>query len=461
MQLAILMAVICALAHSQATGEPVGGVFWRVLLVVAGAFVAPLAAALGSLPIVRGLRTEGQIAPADCQRVWSRVESSALLLWLAIVAATMYLLDWPRVVRSDWSLGRLPLVDDAVILLPVVGPLVLLWTLMHRLQTLAARSFARWQEREPPPQARLPAWLWLQVRQQLALILLPALVVIGAQDLVALAWPAAGAEVGLWWLHVPLLGGMLVLLPLLLRRIWRTSPLPEGPLRERLTAVCGRQRLGVREVLVWHTDGQTANAAVAGMVRGLRFVFLTDGLLARLTPHEVEAVVRHELGHIAGRHMLLRMLLLGLPLALAAAIEHSFPGTLAASSRVLSSLGMSQSLQVALLLPAGLAAYAVLVVGSYSKWLEHDADLATCITRGGTIDRAGAESFGRALVKVAGRGHAGRFGHWLHPPVTRRLAVVALAVADPGTARRFRRRLSFVAVAIGLAYLAIAAVLLA
>jgi STE24 endopeptidase len=200
---------------------------------------------------------------------------------------------------------------------------------------------------------------------------------------------------------------------------------------------------------------------VAGLVHGLRYVFLTDGLLARLTPHEVEAVVRHELGHIAGRHMLLRLLLLGLPVAVAAALEHALPGTAAACSEALSSLGIGQSLQVALLVPAGMAAYAVLVVGGYSRWLEHDADLATCVTRGGTIDRAGAESFGRALVKVAGRGPGGRFSHWLHPPVTERLAVVALVVADPGMALRFRRRLSLVAGAIVSAYVLLAAIVLA
>jgi STE24 endopeptidase len=459
MQLAILIAVICALAHGQAPAEPVGGAAWRAALVLCGMWIPPLAAALGSLSIVRGLRSQRQIAPADCQRIWASSQSSAVMLWLATVAATMYLLDWPRVVRSDWSLGRWPLVDDVLILLPVVAPLLLLWSLMHRLQTLAARAFARAQGR-PPPRTRLWAFLGLQCRQQLALILAPAMVVIGAQDLAALAWPAGVAGGRLWWLHLPLLAAMLVLLPLLLQRIWHTSPLPAGPLRERLTAVCGRERLGVRDVLVWHTDGHTANAAVAGLVRGLRYVFLTDGLLARLTHHEVEAVVRHELGHISGRHMLLRMLLLGLPLALGAAVEQTFPGTAVAFSRALSWLGMGQSLQVALIVPIGYAAYAVLVVGSYSKWLEHDADLAVCVTRGGTIDRAGAESFGRALVKVAGRGATGRFNQWLHPPVGQRLAVVALALADPAMPRRFRRRLSLVAGAIVASYLAIAALLL-
>jgi STE24 endopeptidase len=460
MQLAILMAVICALAQSDAAGAaPVAGGLWRAMLTLAGVLVAPLAAALGSLPILRGLARESALPPAECERIWSRVESLVLGLWLTVVAATMYLLQWPRVVRSNWSLGQWPLIDEVLILLPVVAPLVLLWAVMHRLQWTASRTLAQAEGRRAPP-PRLLAYLWQNARQHLGLIVLPALVVIAIQESVVWIWPAAEAS-GLWWLHLPLLATMLVLMPLVLTRVWRTASLPAGDLRDRLTDLCSERRVGVRDVLVWHTEGCVANAAVTGMVPGLRYVLLSDGLLARLSPGEVEAVVRHELGHIAARHMLLRMLLLALPLALGVAWQELFPGATEAYTRVLTSLGLPESLQLALLLPAGLAAYAVLVVGRYCQWLEHEADLATCIDQRGAVDRAAAECFARALIKIVGRGRESRWARWLHPPVGQRLAVLALAIADPATAVRFRRRLAACAWGIVAAYAVIAGMLLA
>jgi Zn-dependent protease with chaperone function len=212
-----------------------------------------------------------------------------------------------------------------------------------------------------------------------------------------------------------------------------------------LVAICRAQRVGVREILVWHTDGQIANAAVAGVLRGLRYVFLSDGLLARLSPAEVEAVLRHELGHITRRHMLLRMLVLALPLVLWMAAKQALPGLVNSLGERLALAGWSESMQISLLVPAGLAAYAILVVGRYSRWLEHDADLAICVWPGGQTDRAAAESFARALIKIVGRGRESRWSLWLHPSALSRIAVLGQAIADPAWAARYRRRLALVA----------------
>lgn len=450
MQLAILLAVVCALAHGEAAVEPVGGVPWRTALVLMGTIVAPLAAAIGSRRLVRDLADDG-LSAADCERIWTRVESVTLALWLAVVAATMYLLAWPRVVRSDFRLGGWPLVDELVILLPVVLPLLLLWMVMARLQWTFQASRALANGDEPP---RFRPWRFVSqcARQHLGLILLPALAVIGAHELVVKLWPAASDSRHALWLFGPLLLAMLVGLPLLLKKIWRTSPLPPGELRETLLAICRQQRVGVRDILVWHTGGQMANAAVAGIVRGCRYVFLTDGLLSRLSRDEVEAVLRHEAGHLTGRHMLLRMLMLTLPLAVWMAVAAVAPGLSPRLDASLAGLGISAALQTSLVLPAVLAAYAILVVGRYSKWLEHEADLAAATSADGTINRDAAEALARALVKIVGRGPSSRLREWLHPPLTERLAVLALAVADPSAATRFRSRLRRVAWALAAIY---------
>jgi STE24 endopeptidase len=456
-QLAILLAVICALAQGESpAAEPVGGAAWRAALTLLGALIAPLAAALGSLRLVRGLARADGPSLAECERVWLRVQATAIGLWLAGVAGTMYVLQWPRVVRTDWSLADWPLVDELLILAPVVLPLLLFWTVMHGLQKAAQRSLARTHGQQTRP-ASLFAFLWQNARHHLALVVLPALAVIGLQESAARAWPQLDANA--WWLYIPVLAVMLIVLPLALRNIWHTSPLPAGPLRERLLAICRAQRVGVREILVWQTGGQVANAAVAGVIRGLRYVFLTDELLARLSPAEVEAVLRHELGHIRGRHMLLRMLVLALPLMLWMAVQQALPGLSQSLCGSLAAIGLSPAWQMSLLVPAGLAAYAILVVGQYSRWLEHDADLATCVWPGGQVDRAAAESFARALVKIVGRGRESRWSLWLHPSALARVAVLAQAIADPAFAARYRRRLAWFAAAIFALY-AIAAVVL-
>ena len=92
-----------------------------------------------------------------------------------------------------------------------------------------------------------------------------------------------------------------------------------------------------------------------------------------------------------------------------------------------------------------MAAYAIFVVGRYSQWLEHDADLATCVWPGGQVDRAAAESFARALIKIVGRGRESRWSQWLHPSALSRIAILGQAIADPAWPTRYRRRLSWVA----------------
>lgn len=203
------------------------------------------------------------------------------------------------------------------------------------------------------------------------------------------------------------------------------------------------------------------NAAVAGMLPAVRYLFLTDGLLARLAPDEVAAVVRHELGHITGRHMPLRMLVLALPLAVWLAASTAMPEFFELLSQRLTWIGFSQSLQLSLLIPVLLAAYIVVVVGQYSQWLEHDADLAACLGPDGQIDRAAAEPFARALVKIIGRSRESRLTRWLHPALEDRLAVIAMALADPAGIVRFRRRLTWTAVGLVASYVALGVALLA
>lgn len=63
--------------------------------------------------------------------------------------------------------------------------------------------------------------------------------------------------------------------PELLRRLLRTSPLPDSPLRRQLLQMAQRQGLRVRDILLWQTHHNICNAAVMGLLGRFRYVLLT------------------------------------------------------------------------------------------------------------------------------------------------------------------------------------------
>jgi STE24 endopeptidase len=113
-----------------------------------------------------------------------------------------------------------------------------------------------------------------------------------------------------WWLWgwgllfaVQLL--MLVLYPRLILPLFnKLTPLPEGPLRERLFALA--ERTGFRASTIEVMDGSKrsghANAFFTGFGRFRRIVLL-DTLVAQLSEEETEAVLAHEVGHYRRGHV--------------------------------------------------------------------------------------------------------------------------------------------------------------
>jgi Zn-dependent protease with chaperone function len=103
--------------------------------------------------------------------------------------------------------------------------------------------------------------------------------------------------------------------------------------------------------------------------------------------------------------------------------------------------------------------YAVVVVGWYSRLLEHDADLDACQTERGHFEPAAADHFSQALITLYGRSSESRLGEWLHPSLRQRLEVIRRAADEPAFAAAFRRRLWWIAATIVAAHLtALAAV---
>lgn len=82
------------------------------------------------------------------------------------------------------------------------------------------------------------------------------------------------------------------------------TPLPDGPLKDRLLAL--GERTGFHAATIQVMDGSRrsrhANAFFTGFGR-FRKIALFDTLVEQLTPEEIEAVLAHEIGHHQRRHI--------------------------------------------------------------------------------------------------------------------------------------------------------------
>lgn len=147
-------------------------------------------------------------------------------------------------------------------------------------------------------------YLLAQLRHQIAMILVPLLVILAWEELVRRFGPQAGADLGQALLTVVGVGCVFLVAPVMIRYLWDTVPLPDGPLRQTLMAMCRQYRVGFQELLLWRTFGGMVNAAVMGLFAPVRYVLLTDALLEMLTQDQIEAVMAHELAHVRRQHLL-------------------------------------------------------------------------------------------------------------------------------------------------------------
>jgi Zn-dependent protease with chaperone function len=446
MQLIILAALLATLAHSEAApalatapayaAQLLGGEHARLLCLLVTMFAAPFATACDGGWFIARLRrnplTNCQHWQQAGQR-YERLQLGALWLWLSGSLAVIYLWDWPQLVRIQWGWNNWTLVDDLLVLAPVVGSLLLVWLTFYFVERTAHRL-----RQSPQQHQTLFAYLAWQCRHYLAMALLPAFVVLAIQDVSAhygQQWNFVATTAHLSWLAIPALALMVIALPLLLRRMWPTTELPANELRSELVAISAQCQTPLTQILVWETNGRLANAAVAGVSRHCRYLFLTDALLAQLAPSEIAAVVRHELAHLQRRHLILRLLLLTLPGLAWFALQPLFGIELDL---------LSTSSPYSLAVSGIYLAYAALVVGGYSKLLEYDADLAAVFDEQGELDADSARDLIHALAVLQGPNGDSRFS-WLHPATSARIIWIRRVLMKPAEGIAYRQRLDQVA----------------
>ena len=244
-----------------------------------------------------------------------------------------------------------------------------------------------------------------------------------------------------WWLWsaagLVLVGIVLAaILPVwLVPLFYRVTPLEDAHLHDRLLALARRMGVRVAEVAVadFSRKGRTANAAVVGLSRTRR-ILVSDTLLARFPPPEVEVVLAHELAHHARWHLGQGLAVQGLVMV----------ASLWLLSRVLAAgtgwLGLAGAADPAGLPFVALAAtvlglLATPVLAAWSRRLEREADqVALEITRDPTAFVGAMERL--ADLNLAER-RPGRIKEWLlatHPSIERRIRAAerwAAAAAGP------------------------------
>jgi Zn-dependent protease with chaperone function len=323
-------------------------------------------------------------------------------------------------------------------LIPIVVPITMSWTAFYEVErALAARydgsvlARSRWE------------YVSERVRGQLVLVLLPVVAILSLADLAA------------WWelpitegatssmLGVAIVAAIVLCYPWLLRACWRAHSMPDGPLRRQLEAALADWRLDVADIMVWPTGGRMANAAVAGLMPQLRYVFVTDALVKNFSADELEVVLAHEIGHLRHRHLPLRLMAMFVPLAVWPVLVALGAGAYANTAETISAAAWLPAVAVGVMM----VTYMATVWAGYSRLLERQADLFACdslapgdVVAGsdGRVDR-----FVAVLEKLAvSNGIEVDEHQWQHGSVLARAEFLRRVGDDAPRVQRFHDRLA-------------------
>ena len=442
MQFILVMAVVAALVIAEnSPDQPVDDSYGRFAIAIASLAMVGLFAALGSRLIACRLQS-------DC-RAWSGIRwfrhfrRVHAVIWLAAAGFVLYGLQWGQLVRHNWRLNHVFLLDDVLILAPVILPLVISWVAFYDVEQAIRLTVPNADVCANPLPGR-GKYVVTLLRYYLGALLVPLFALLAIQETTEFLLPGAVRSDSLAWavlIGSPLLA-LIALFPWLLRHVWETRPLELGPLRERLERTAQRAGFPVREILVWRTGGMVANAAVTGLFPGLRYVFLTDGLLTQLSDEQVEAVFGHEVGHVRHRHLVLRVLVMLLPLSLWILVEELWPDGAALMAVWLGNSAAGSQVHVGLAMLAVMAVYVFLVFGAYSRMLEGQADLFACRVMSRDSPLRSVETFVSALERLALIGGVDRnAASWQHASIAKRVEFLNRASEEPLYERVFQRRL--------------------
>lgn len=234
---------------------------------------------------------------------------------------------------------------------------------------------------------------------------------------------------------------VLIFFPPLLQAIWRCKPLPEGELKSRLEAICRRARFKNAGIKTWTLMNHSFTAGIIGILPHYRYVMFTQRLLDEMDTEALEAVLAHEIGHSAHRHLLVYPVIL-FGMIVASGLFSLFFGEAIETFFELR-MQHTPSLLWYALFPftifaiVGLIFYAYfrIVFGYFSRLFERQADLHVFALG------LSAESMQRALDDLGTlTGGSHHFPSWHHHSLWERINFLDQAKANPEVISKHHRR---------------------
>jgi len=441
----------------------IGSPLWTWVVVWGQVPLLFLAAAAASAAALRRLEdTSG--GPQQAQHFYHRAVMILRLATVLGLAAALLVTDWVSVVRSIRLVQKVPGMADLLVLAPFFAAAVLVFVGTYRIDQALHQVILenrQWEGRGRAAAWTLGRYLNFNLRHHLLVVVVPMILILVAFDLsrtheqwlnrvFQVAWAAEVAP-GV------AAAGIFVIAPLILRYIWPTHRLPDGPLRRRLEEICRRIKLRYRDILIWQSGGMMINAAVMGLFGPVRYVMLSDGLLEAMSREQIEAVFGHEAGHVRHRHIQFFLLF--------AVCSMLFLSAVVEALRLSVEKGLLQMDMLTIQAVGGIcvAAFWGVGFGWVSRRFERQADVfgARCVTPARTdqcgrpcgvhdehqnerpsaaLCAAGAAVFASALDRVAllnGIPHKER--SWRHSSITSRIRFLISLSGDPGRVRRFEQ----------------------
>ena len=217
---------------------------------------------------------------------------------------------WLPICRGAPVVGKWPLVPGMLTLIPFLLSILLVWIAVYpadRAVRQIALEVYLFRGRPLRPVWTLFRFLTYNLRHQVLFVLIPMMLILAAHDLIVHYQEEIRAFTRHHYAPDFLVGlaalAVAVVTPEILRWVWDTQRLPDGPLRDRLQLLARKLRLRCRDILVWRSGGMIVNAAVMGMVAPLRYVLITDAMLEQMDDTKIEAVFGHEAGHVKRHHI--------------------------------------------------------------------------------------------------------------------------------------------------------------
>ena len=372
MNLLVGIAVLLCLGASEIPSEGMPDRIWQRLAWAAIiGFSIPGVAWVQTLIMTQKIRTGRQ--------AWETLDASLRnlfwahgLVWLAANLAIVYALRWPDIVRLHWQLDSWPVLDEVIILMPLMLSLVASWAVFYSLQNALDRRQA--------PVHFWRGWLnrirfvSLRVRVHSLLVLVPVAMAILVRDLLpTLEQQSVPVQLGAYGLMGLLVA---VVAPFMLMMVWKTTKLTDS-LGQWLEGCCEELQLKIWSVRIWQTNSQIINALVIGLLPRLRVILLSDTLVEEFPRNELKAVVRHEAGHIQLGHLPIRMAAILLPLVALAVDEQNAIGATAGLKQVLLAGGIPVWWGLVVLCTLYFV-YLFTVLAWLSHNMELEADLYAC-----------------------------------------------------------------------------------